>query len=246
MSKVRILIGTSGWHYRHWRERVYPNKLPTSRWLEHYAQSFKTVELNNSFYRLPTEKAFLSWKEGTPPGFCFAVKVSRLITHMKKLRNTDEALANFLARARLLGGKLGPILYQLPPNLHRNDELLDEFASRLPGDLDHVFEFRHGSWFDPAVFAIMERRNVAFCVFDAPNRPCPVIATGSFAYLRFHGSAALYSSCYTDQELSDWADRLRKLAAGKRAVYVYFNNDANACAIYNALTLRRLLGDSAE
>lgn len=236
-----ICIGTSGWHYGHWRERYYPVKLPSPRWLSYYAQTFNTVELNNSFYRLPTEKAFLTWKEETPPGFCFAVKSSRLITHMHKLHNIDQPLENFVSRARLLGDKLGPILYQLPPNLQKNETLLEDFASRLPADLRHVFEFRHASWFDPAIFAIMERRDIGFCIFDAPRRACPEVVTSSFVYFRFHGSASLYSSCYTDRELDVWAGRVRRLSEGRSAAYIFFNNDAEACAVYNALTLREKL-----
>ncbi len=243
---AQILIGTSGWHYGHWRERYYPAKLASSRWLGFYAQTFKTVELNNSFYHLPTESSFTNWKQTTPPGFCFAVKASRLITHMHKLRNIDEALGNFLSRARLLGDKLGPVLYQLPPNLHNNEALLEDFASRLPADVRHVFEFRHASWFDPAIFAIMERRDIGFCIFDAPEQACPEVVTADFVYIRFHGSVKLYASCYSDQEMDDWAERVRRLSEGRRAVYIYFNNDNEACAVYNALTLREKLQVSGE
>lgn len=238
---VSVFIGTSGWHYEHWRERYYPLGLPKARWLGYYAQTFRTVELNNSFYHLPSERAFLAWKEATPPGFVFAVKASRLITHLKKLRNVEQALENFLGRARLLGEKLGPILYQLPPNLHKNEALLGDFAASLPTDLLHVFEFRHASWFDPAIFAIMERRRIGFCLFDMPGLACPEMVTGDFVYVRFHGSSHLYSSCYTEEELEEWTRRIRGLAQGRRAAYIYFNNDAEAYAVYNALTLGKKL-----
>ena len=241
-----LFIGTSGWHYDHWRERFYPVGLPKSRWLGYYAETFRTVELNNSFYHLPSEKAFLSWKESTPPGFIFTVKASRLITHMRKLRNVEQALENFLSRARLLGEKLGPILYQLPPNLHRNGSLLEDFASRLPTDLAHVFEFRHSSWFDPSIFAIMERQKIGFCIFDAPGRPCPEVVTSDLVYVRFHGSSQLYSSCYTEEELESWAGRIADLARGRRAVYMYFNNDADAYAVHNALSLRKRLAPDSQ
>ncbi len=162
---------------------------------------------------------------------------------MKKLRNVDQALENFLSRARLLGEKLGPILYQLPPNLHKNEALLDDFAAGLPPDLFHVFEFRHASWFDPAIFDIMERRKIAFCIFDAPGRACPEVVTGDLVYVRFHGSSQLYSGCYTEEELENWAGHIRNLALGRLAVYAYFNNDAEAFAVYNAIDLARDIRD---
>ncbi|GAI34250.1 unnamed protein product, partial [marine sediment metagenome] len=148
-------IGTSGWHYDHWRVRFYPEKLIKAKWLEFYAGHFTTVELNNSFYRLPSEAAFATWRDSSPANFTFAVKVSRFITHIKRLRNTEEAVDNFVGRARILDGKLGPLLYQLPPNMHRNDEVLESFLSILPRGLKHVVEFRHESWLDDKVFEIL-------------------------------------------------------------------------------------------
>ncbi|MDO8691034.1 MAG: DUF72 domain-containing protein [Dehalococcoidia bacterium] len=241
-----VFLGTSGWHYKHWRERYYPVKLTASRWLSFYAQTFSTVEVNNSFYHLPAEKDLMGWKKATYPGFIFAVKASRLITHMKKLHNIDQPLENFLSRIRILGERLGPVLYQLPPNLHKNADLVEDFCSRLPEDLRHVLEFRHASWFDPAIFAIMERRNIGFCIFDAPGQVCPEVVTSDFVYIRFHGSSGIYSSCYTDRELDIWAERVRRLSQGGRAVYAYFNNDAGAHAVHNALGLRKRLEGLGE
>jgi len=237
----KYYIGTSGFHYEHWRERFYPQGLPKSKWLEYYAGHFRTVELNNSFYRLPSEKAFATWRDTSPLGFTFAVKVSRFITHMKKLRNVEEALATFLSRARGLGDKLGPLLYQLPPNMRRNDEVLDAFLSLLPPELDHAFEFRHGSWFDQEVFDILRRHNVGFCSFHLLGLLCPLVATADFAYIRFHGSEGKYWGCYSDEELAEWAERIAELARDLKAVYIFFNNDDRAFAVYNALTLRKLL-----
>ncbi len=234
-------IGTSGWHYEHWRDRFYPEKLVKPKWLEFYAGHFNTVELNNSFYRLPSEAAFATWRDSSPANFTFAVKVSRFITHIKRLRNTEEAVENFISRARILGGKLGPLLYQLPPNMHRNDEVLESFVSTLDRGLKHVFEFRHQSWLDDSVFEILRRYNVGLCVFDMPSFTCPVVATADFAYVRFHGSTGLYWSCYSDEELADWAKRLVELAVNLKAVYIYFNNDAEAFAVRNAITLRAFL-----
>ena len=240
MSKY--YIGTSGWVYRHWREVFYPVKLAQSKWLEFYTHHFPTVELNNSFYRLPTEKAFSNWRQTSPEGFIYAVKVSRFITHIKRLKDVEEPVQTFLERARLLEEKLGPLLYQLPPNMHRNDERLDSFLSLLPKELRHVVEFRHESWLDERVFDMLRQHNVGFCVFDMPGLSCPLLATADFAYIRFHGSSGLYYSCYSDEELEDWARKISELAKGLDAVYIYFNNDAEGYAITNAQTLARKLG----
>lgn len=238
---VKYHIGTSGWHYDHWRGDFYPQALPKTKWLEFYAQTFSTVELNNSFYHLPSENAFDNWRQGTPPGFIFAIKVSRLITHLKKLRNVATALDNFIARSELLEEKLGPLLYQIPPNMHRNDDVLEAFLASLQRGRQHVFEFRHQSWLEPEVFRLLSRHNAALCVFNMPELSCPVEATTDFAYIRFHGSRSLYSSEYTDQELEDWAQRIKKLPRTVNTVYIYFNNDAGAFAIKNALALKQKL-----
>lgn len=241
---VRYFIGTSGWHYDHWRERFYPGDLPKSKWLDYYARSFSTVELNNSFYHLPSEKAFAGWRDSSPDGFLFSVKVSRFITHMKKLRNVEEPVENFLSRARILENKLGPLLYQLPPNLHRRDELLESFMKGLPPGLTHVFEFRHESWLCKEVFDFMRRYNAGLCIFDMPDFEVPLEVTADFAYVRFHGSSAMYGSCYSDDELDQWAKRIAGLSRDLKAAYIYFNNDAEAFAVKNALALARKLGGS--
>ena len=237
----KYYIGCSGWHYDHWRGLYYPEGLPKAKWLQFYAKQFNTVELNSSFYRLPTEKAFTNWQESSPDNFVFSVKVSRFITHIKRLKNLDSAVDNFLSRACFLENKLGPLLYQLPPNMKRNDEVFENFLSLLPKNYQHVFEFRHESWLDDSVFRTMERYNAALCVFEMPDLNCPIIATSDFAYIRFHGSASLYSSCYSDEELSQWAEKIARLGQNLKAIYIYFNNDAEAFAIRNALTLREYL-----
>jgi len=239
---ARYYVGCSGWHYEHWRGLYYPEELPKPQWLPFYARQFNSVELNNSFYRLPSEKAFTTWRESTPENFIFAVKMSRYITHIKKLRNLGSAVENFLSRAVLLEEKLGPLLYQLPPNMKRNDELLQSFLSSLPAIYQHVIEFRHESWIDEAVFDILRRHNVGLCVFDMPGFTCPLVATSGFVYVRFHGSEGLYSSRYSDAELSRWAERIGRLGQRVKTSYIYFNNDAEAFAIQNATTLRNLLG----
>ncbi len=238
---AKLHIGTSGWMYDDWRGRFYPPDIPKSRWLSHYVQHFSTVELNNSFYHLPSEKAFSAWRDKAPEGFVYAVKASRYITHMKKLRGAEEPLQTFITRARLLGDRLGPVLYQLPPGLKRHDDLLGAFLQLLPGDLRHVFEFRHESWFDAAVYDLLQKHRAAFCIYDLPGTTTPVVATAAFAYVRFHGSTGLYDSCYSDDELHSWAGKIRGLRKGLSEVYVYFNNDTHAYAVQNAARLREIL-----
>ncbi len=238
---AKVLVGTSGYVYDHWRQRFYPEKLSKAKWLEFYATHFSTVELNNTFYRLPSEAALTNWHDSSPADFIFAVKVSRFITHIKRLKDAEEPVETFLSRARILGEKLVPLLYQLPPNMHRNDERLESFLSLLPRGMDHTVEFRHQSWLEDEVFAILHKYNVGFCVFDMPDISCPLVATADFAYIRFHGSAGLYRSCYSDEELADWAQKLSGLATKLKAVYIYFNNDAEAFAVKNAKTLRGYL-----
>ena len=240
----KYYIGTSGWVYPHWRDVFYPPKLPQPKWLEFYTRHFPTVELNNSFYRLPSEKAFSNWRDTSPGGFIYAVKVSRFITHIKRLKDVEEPVETFLSRAHHLEEKLGPLLYQLPPNMHRNDERLEAFLSLLPRGLRHVVEFRHESWLDEEVFGILRKYNVGFCVFDMPGLACPLIATAEFGYVRFHGSSGLYFSCYSDEELKDWAQKISALGKDLETVYIYFNNDAQGFAIRNAQTLAEKLASS--
>jgi uncharacterized protein YecE (DUF72 family) len=234
-------IGTSGWHYDHWRHRFYPAELVKTKWLEFYARYFNTVELNNSFYQLPSEAVFAAWHDSIPTDFTFAVKVSRFITHIKRLKDAEEAADKFISRAKVLREKLGPLLYQLPPNMHRSDEVLDHFLSTLPQGYKHVFEFRHQSWFEDRVLETLHKYNTGFCVFDMPSLECPLVATSDFAYIRLHGSTELYSSDYSDGELALWAERIKSLAANLKEVYIYFNNDVGAFATKNAVALGNYL-----
>lgn len=239
---AQYYIGTSGWHYSDWRRRFYPPELSKDKWLEFYARHFATVEINNSFYRLPSEEAFQNWRASSPPGFTFAVKVSRYITHVKRLKEPAEPLKKFIDRAILLADKLGPLLYQLPPSMLRNDERLESFLAALPRGLRHVFEFRHRSWFDAAVFDNLRNYNAGLCLYDMPDFTTPVAATADFAYIRFHGKEGLYSSSYSDMELADWARKLADLGRDLRAVYIYFNNDVSGYAVENAKTIAGYLG----
>jgi uncharacterized protein YecE (DUF72 family) len=231
-------IGTSGWVYPHWAGVFYPDDLAQKEWLSYYTKHFCTVELNSSFYRLPSEEAFMAWANATPPGFRFAVKASRYLTHMKKLREPAEPLARFLPHARLLGDKLGPILYQLPPRWKCNLPRLQDFLSCLPADLRHVFEFRDPSWISEDVFLALRDHNVGFCIISHPNISCPIVTTSDLAYIRMHGAETLYGSNYSEQELQWWAGQILEILRAGHTVYVYFNNDAYGYAVANA---RRLI-----
>lgn len=219
----------------------YPWPLPAGQWLSYYATRFDTVELNNSFYRLPSEDAFRKWREASPPGFTYAVKASRYITHMKKLGGVDEALSRFLERCRLLGDRLGPLLYQLPPFWTCNAGRLSAFLDLLPGDLCHVFEFRHPSWLNETVFSLLEAHGAALCVVSLPEFPCLLRATAPFVYIRLHGAEAKYSSCYSELELQWWAEQILGFLHDGKDVYAYFDNDACGYAVQNALRLRELV-----
>ena len=240
---TRYYIGTSGWHYDDWRGRFYPEKLPKAKWLEFYAQHFNTLELNNTFYHLPTENAFKNWYESSPPGFIFAVKASRYITHIKRLKDCQEEIKKFTSRAALLKGKIGPLLYQLPPGLRYDNAKLVDFLKILPCELKHVIEFRHASWFTEEAYEILRRHKVGFCVFDMPKLASPIIATTDYAYIRFHGSDSLYSSRYTDKEMADWAKKIKRLAKNLESVYIHFNNDIAGYALENAEMIREYLGN---
>ncbi len=234
-------IGTSGWVYRHWRGVFYPWDLPTQRWLQHYATRFDTVELNNTFYRLPSERAFSAWKENSPQRFRYAIKASRYITHMKKLQGVEEALSRFLERSRLLGERLGPILYQLPPHWKCNIDRLRSFLHILPRDQRHVLEFRNASWLSEEVFATLAEHGVGLCIVSLPDFPCLLRTTAPFAYIRLHGAEAVYGSCYSERELQWWAEQILGFLETGKDVYAYFNNDAHGYAVQNAVRLKELL-----
>lgn len=240
-KRMTSWIGTSGWIYPHWRGVFYPPHLPQKAWLAYYAGHFDTVEINNTFYHLPGEAAFRRWKEQAPPGFLYALKVSRYITHMKKLHQVEEALDRFLERARLLGDHLGPLLYQLPPGWHFSPERLEAFLRLLPRDLLHVFEFRHPSWFCAEAFSLLERYGASLCLPSMPGLESPRRAVGPAVYVRMHGATLLYASCYSQEELEDWAEWLLEEQRAGRDIYVYFNNDAFGYAVENARQLRELL-----
>lgn len=236
-----IWIGTSGWQYDHWRERFYPDKLPKSRWFEHYAQRFDTVEINSTFYHLPKAGTVEKWRRAAPEGFTYVAKANRYITHIKKLREAAEEVGRFFEVIDLFEDTLGAVLYQLPPSLHKDLERLDAFIECLPERRHAVFEFRHLSWYDDATFDLLKRRKVAFCVHDMAGRQSPRVVTGEVVYVRFHGTTGRYAGTYTDAMLEEWAGWLKGQQKTVRAVYAYFNNDVEGHAVNNARTLRSLL-----
>jgi uncharacterized protein YecE (DUF72 family) len=219
----------------------YPEGLPQKRWFERYAEEFDTVEINASFYRVPKPETFEGWRDKAPADFHYAVKVNRFITHMKKLLDCEDEVERFIALARPLGGKLGPLLYQLPPSLHKNLARLDSFLSRLPPDLEHVVEFRHNSWYDEDVLALLDRHGAGFVVHDLRGLISPRWASVRTAYVRFHGSGGRYSGRYSDNALLGWADWLLDQTGQGRSAWAYFNNDIHGHAIEDARTLKSMV-----
>ncbi len=238
---AKVFIGTSGWHYKHWRGLFYPETLPTKHHFSYYAQHFKTVELNNPFYRLPSDSTFRNWRKDSPKDFIYAVKASRFITHMKKLKDPKTATKKFFHGAELLGEKLGPILFQLPPRWKKNLERLDEFLKVLPDKHRYVFEFRDETWLASDVYDLLRENKAAFCIHDLAKIKVPIQVTADFAYVRFHGPGkAKYAGFYPTDFLREWAGRIRGWRKELTAIYVYFNNDVGGHAVKNAQTLIRL------
>jgi uncharacterized protein YecE (DUF72 family) len=237
-----VWIGCSGWNYADWRETFYPKGLPARRWLEYYAQHFDTVEVNNTFYRLPSRDAVANWAAQTPRGFVFAVKASRYLTHIKRLSTVAEGWQRFHERIEPLidAGKLGPVLWQLPGNFRCDLARLDQALDELPPG-KHCFEFRHPSWFNDDVYEALRRRAVALVIGDHPERPFQTYEfTAEWTYLRFHYGARGRGGNYSKTELETWS---RRIAQWRRTVdvYAYFNNDWRTYAVRNALALERAL-----
>ncbi|HTA42914.1 MAG TPA: DUF72 domain-containing protein [Bryobacteraceae bacterium] len=239
-----IRIGTSGWHYDHWRGPFYPPRMAASRMLGYYIGCFDTVELNNSFYRLPSKKALQDWRDETPRAFCFAVKGSRYLTHAKKLKDPEEGIARFFDRAEILGPKLGPVLFQLPPQWTVNAERLDQFLEALPEGHRYAFEFRNETWNCDDVAKVLRAHRAAYCVFDLAGYQSPLTVTTDFVYVRLHGPGAKYQGSYSDAALRQWAEQIREWKAKRKHVYVYFDNDDSGYAPKNALKLKTMLADS--
>ena len=231
-------IGCSGWQYQHWKGDFYPADVPPRDWLDYYARQFDTVEVNNSFYRLPGAGVFERWRTKTPPDFLFAVKASRFLTHMKKLRDPEEPVARLFSKVSELGGKLGPVLYQLPGQMPKNLERLAAFLDALPPRTKHAIEFRNPEWYDPDVMQLLRSHNVALCLHDMDGSHAPRLLTARFTYIRFHGAGRRYGGAYPRDVLEDWAEWL---TANGHPAFVYFNNDAGGHAPRDARRLVDLL-----
>ena len=240
---MKYYVGTSGYVYWHWKKLFYPEELPTSRWFDYYAKHFDTVEINATFYRWPNEGTVKGWKrkaeklEKEGKNFLFTLKANQTITHVKKLKNVKKIVKDFYKVADLLQPYLGCILFQLPPSLKFDEKKLKSFIECLDDKYKNVIEFRNISWWNEKTYEIM-RNKAIFCIVSAPKLPEDFIKTHDTLYIRFHGKKAWYGSNYSDKELEEWAKKIKKTKAD---TYVYFNNDFNAYAVFNALKLKELL-----
>ena len=247
-----IRIGCSGWQYKHWRGDFYPAELPVAKWFEFYAARFDTVEINNSFYQLPDAGTFARWRDQAPGRFQYAVKASRFMTHMKKLKDPDDPLGRFFENAQELAGRLGPVLFQLPPRWPLNLERLAAFLTALDlrtkiirrrglvRRVRHVIEFREPSWYDDRVYELLRRHHVALCLHDMQGSASPRLRVGPFIYVRFHGWTK-YGGRYEDSRLDDWAGWLEECVADGVDIYAYFNNDVGGHSPRDAVRLRERL-----
>ncbi len=244
-SEVRARIGTSGWAYPDWREVFYPRGLRPAEWLAYYARVFDTVEVNASFYRLPTERLVTGWLARTPPHFRFAVKAWRAITHFRRLEDCADLLDRFFARITLFGDRLGPVLFQLPPRFPVDADRLARFLERLPAGQRYAFEFRDPSWHVEPVYRTLRAFGAAFCPFDLAGLTGPRVVTAGFVYVRLHGHRHRYRGAYGEALLADWAAWLRRRLEERREAWIYFDNtDEAAHAVTDAIRLGRLLGTS--
>jgi uncharacterized protein YecE (DUF72 family) len=235
-----IFIGTSGWQYRHWRGTFYPAGVAQRAWLEFYAARFATVESNAAFYRLPERKTFTDWAERTPDDFTWAVKVSRFLTHVKRLRDPAEPVERFVRHARGLGDKLGAALLQLPPQLEADADLLDNCLAQFPRDVRVAVEFRHRSWWTTDIELILRRHGAALCWADRLRPISPLWGTADWGYLRFHQGRASPRPCYGEDALAAWVSRVSDVLPRQSDLFVYFNNDHRACALRDAIIFARL------
>ncbi|HWP46372.1 MAG TPA: DUF72 domain-containing protein [Candidatus Limnocylindrales bacterium] len=240
---MTVRIGTSGWVYNHWRGIFYPRGLHQKDWFNYYAREFNTVEINNSFYRLPSSVTFEAWREQAPLDFLYAVKASRFLTHFKRLKDPEESLQRFFDHARHLGRTLGPVLYQLPPHWQVNLPRFEYFLAALPKEYVHVVEFRDTSWLIEETFQLMERYHVAHCIHDRHPLQIPIRLTSPPVYLRFHGDPTCGGD-YQPAALETWARRMDDWCNQKLDIFVYFNNDIHGYAIKNARMLKKLLTKS--
>lgn len=242
-------IGTSGWGYGDWDRVFYPEGVKSTQdRLGFYARHFHTVEVNYSFYHLPKPETYQKWAAVVPPDFIFAVKASRFITHIQKLQGVKESWSKFIANARVLGDRLGPILFQFPPSFKADPKRLSRFLDLLRKETEPsippVFEFRHTSWFAKEIYTILSEAGASLCISHSSRYPCVEEVTSNLVYYRFHGPKELFASCYSDAELKYWAKKIKPLLKSGKAIYIYFNNTLNGYAVENARTMSGLIQSS--
>jgi uncharacterized protein YecE (DUF72 family) len=240
---MKSYLGCSGWYYEDWIKRFYPEDIKRSEWLSYYSKHFNTVEINSSFYRFPREKTLENWYQRTPEDFKFTLKVNQSITHRKKFKNIGELLNNFYKLSDLLGDKLCCLLFQLPPNLKKNMELLNNAAEQFNDSKTNVMEFRHPSWYDEEVYDFLDDHDIIFCTVSVSDLPPDIVVINSQAYIRFHGTGEdeRYQHLYSQQELREWVDRIKK--EDIHELYSYFNNDYHANAVLNCQQFKEILKD---
>jgi len=231
-----IHIGTSGWSYNHWRENFYPERLASRKWLPFYGETFNTVEINSTFYRTPRESTVKNWFKMVPEDFLFSIKASRYITHLKRLNECEESLDYFYSVIKHFKGKLGPILFQLPPSFQLNQERLESFIALLDPSMPSVFEFRHSSWYNESVYKLLKKHNIALCITDLSGHLSSEIITADFTYLRLHGPKKAYQGSYGKKGIADWHKRI-DVWRKKTEVFCYFDNDEKGFAIQDAKAL---------
>jgi uncharacterized protein YecE (DUF72 family) len=236
-----IHIGTSGWHYPHWKGPFYPFDQAEKDFLEYYAGVFQTVEINNTFYHLSKKETFLGWSAAVPDHFIFALKASRYLTHMKKLKDVDKSLSSFLDLAAILKDKMGPILFQLPPRWHQNTERFQSFLKILPKDFRFAFEFRDHSWYDPEIYDLLSEAKAAFCIYDLDGHLSPQKITADFIYVRLHGPEGPYRGRYKTSDLAGWARAFLTWSRKGKEIYCYFDNDEAGFAALNAGELQVMI-----
>jgi len=232
-----IHIGTSGWHYKHWIGTFYPEETKADAQLDYYLKYFKTVELNNSFYRVPQPKTFANWKNAVPEDFLFAIKANRFFTHLKKLKVEKADIERFLEKVDQLEKNTGPILFQLPPLWKNNPPRLEDFLSKLPPHHRYTFEFRNETWYNEEVYELLRRHNAAFCIYELAGHLSPLLATADFVYVRLHGPGDKYQGNYSKEKLQEWAAYCLQWQREGKDVFVYFDNDEKGFAPYNAREL---------
>jgi uncharacterized protein YecE (DUF72 family) len=245
LANARIYIGTSGWHYKHWVGDFYPSRFAPEKMLAWYSREFPTVEINNSFYRLPEARIFARWRGIVPAGFLFAVKASRFLTHIKRLKDPEDPVRLFFSRAENLGAHLGPVLFQLPPGWKADVGRLREFLYALSPWHRNVIEFRDESWYTREICELLRQHNVALCLHDWRSAEWSQELTANFAYIRFHGTTGKYAGNYPEYVLQSWAKQINTWSSNLREVYAYFNNDVGGHAVRNAATLRDMLQNIA-